>query len=310
MFLLLLLAVILAAVLGANSSANCVGPAIGGGALSFRKGLILTTFFVLLGLALEGPKMMGSVGGGILVQATLPQNIVLISLAAALAATGLATYLRFPISTSQSLALAVIGVAAFSTLPLNTPYLQLLGICWAITPFASAILAILLYHLYNFLSSRTPNHIKLDRMTFALLMVTIAYSGYTIGANTGGFLIALLATAATGPLITIYPAAAFSIGLLFLSRGIIRTVGTKITQLGLTTAMIAQLAAAITLHIFTNFGLPVSQSQAVVGGVVGVGLAYGTNSVNFRKLRSIVFWWAFTPAIAFAIAYALSAAFS
>jgi len=306
MILLLLLAVLLAVVFGANSSANCVGPAIGGGALSFKKGLLITTVFALLGMFLEGPKMLKSVGGGILIQPTIPETFVLIALLAALIATALATYLRFPISTSQSLAFAIVGVAIFSGLTLNTPFLAKLAISWVLTLFVSAVLAIVGYHLYNVFSSHAANHFEVNRITFIILLITIAYSGYTVGANTGGFLISLLATTASGPSITIFPAAAFAIGLIFFSRGIIKTVGSKITELGLTTAMVAQLAAAITLHIFTEFGIPVSQSQAVVGGVIGVGLAYGTKSVNFRKIRSIVSWWVLTPSIALVIAYTLS----
>ena len=304
MLMLLLLAVLLAAVIGANSSANCVGPAIGGGALNFRRGILLTIAFALLGLWLEGPKMLHSVGGGMVLQQTLSMNFVLLALGASLIATALATYLRFPVSTSQSLALAIVGIALFSGIALNGQYLRMLALSWVLTPIAAAAISILGYHLFNIFSSRSKNPLAVNKITMLLLLVTIAYSGYVIGANTGGFLISLLATAATGFQITLYPAIAFGFGLIFLSRGIIHTIGSKITQLGITTAMIAQLAAAITLHIFTEFGIPVSQSQAVVGGVVGVGLAYGTRAVNTRKTLHICLWWVITPIVSLGIAAA------
>ena len=74
--------------------------------------------------------------------------------------------------------------------------------------------------------------------------------------------------------------------------------------------MAAQLAAAVTLHIFTEFGIPVSQSQAVVGGIVGVGLAYGTSTLNIKKLRSISLWWVLTPSLSFLLAYLFTALLS
>lgn len=310
MLLLLLLAVLLAAVIGANSSANCVGPAIGGRVLTYRKGVLLATFFALLGLFLEGPKMLHSVGGGILLQPLLNETFVTITLLAALLSTALATRMRFPISTSHSIALAVIGAALVSGFSLNTPYLSKLFLSWLLTPVISAAIAIAAYRIYDKFSMHSSNKYRMEKLTFTLLLVTIAYTAYALGANTGGFLISLLSTAASGPTITILPAIAFASGLIFLSRGIIKTVGSKITQLGLTTAMAAQLAAAVTLHIFTEFGIPVSQSQAVVGGIVGVGLAYGTSTLNIKKLRSISLWWVLTPSLSFLLAYLFTALLS
>ena len=86
MILLLLLAVVLAAIIGANSSANCVGPAIGGRAVSYWKGIGITTVFAVIGMVLEGPKMANSVGGGILTQVTLPPSFVILALFAAIIA--------------------------------------------------------------------------------------------------------------------------------------------------------------------------------------------------------------------------------
>ena len=60
----------------------------------------------------------------------------------------------------------------------------------------------------------------------------------------------------------------------------------------------AELAAAITVEIFTQVGVPVSTSQAIVGGVVGVGLVKGARTISHRTLVGIGVGWISTPLLA------------
>jgi len=46
------------------------------------------------------------------------------------------------------------------------------------------------------------------------------------------------------------------------------TIGKGIAPLDPFSALVTILAEALTLHLFTQIGVPVSSSQAVVGGVV------------------------------------------
>ena len=47
--------------LGANDSANCVGTAVGGRILSYRRAVAILILFVLIGAVLEGWKNMRTV---------------------------------------------------------------------------------------------------------------------------------------------------------------------------------------------------------------------------------------------------------
>jgi len=60
-------------------------------------------------------------------------------------------------------------------------------------------------------------------------------------------------------------------------------------------ALVTILAEALTLHLFTQIGVPVSSSQAVVGAVVGVGIVGGLRTVNPRMLIKITTGWVMTP---------------
>ena len=88
------------------------------------------------------------------------------------------------------------------------------------------------------------------------------------------------------------------------------TVGKNITPLDYGCALAAQLSAAIGVHLFSMAGIPVSTSQAVVGGGIGVGLTKGVQAVSFRRISTIFVGWVATPlcaAIFAALVYRLIA---
>ena len=62
-----------------------------------------------------------------------------------------------------------------------------------------------------------------------------------------------------------------AIGLLLFGPKLIRTVGSEITELDKTRAFCIAMAAAITVIIASQLGLPVSSTHIAVGGVFGVG---------------------------------------
>jgi PiT family inorganic phosphate transporter len=76
------------------------------------------------------------------------------------------------------------------------------------------------------------------------------------------------------------------------------TVGSKITTLNNTRGFAVDFGAATTVLIASNLGMPVSTTHASVGSIVGVGVARGFGTVNFRILFKIVLYWVLTVPIA------------
>ena len=68
-------------------------------------------------------------------------------------------------------------------------------------------------------------------------------------------------------------------------------------------ALVALLAEAITLHGFTQIGVPVSSSQAIVGALVGVGLVGDVQTVSVKMLGKIGVGWIMTPVSAGVLAF-------
>ena len=79
----------------------------------------------------------------------------------------------------------------------------------------------------------------------------------------------------------------------------------KIIEMDGFSAFISEFSAALTVHFFTQVGVPVSTSQAIVGAVVGVGIIKGTRAVKKRTLVEIGVGWVTTPLAAGLVAYAI-----
>lgn len=300
--LILVLAALMGLISGANTSPNCIGPAVGGRVFSLRYGLILVVVFMLLGIGLEGWKMGETVQGDLTAEA-VPQQIVMLSIVGTIIAAGFAVYKRMPITTTQTILLTLSSLLFLSGISLNSQFMGKIVLCWILTPVLSGILAVIAYHFYRKLEGFVKRPTTMNIIAYYLLLFTSAYTAYTLGANTGGFILSTLAIGSPGYSVHIYILAALGIvfGAFFLGRRIIHTVGSRITTLGLTSAMIVQLCAALIIHIVTQFHIPVSHTQAIVGGIVGIGLAYGTREVSFKKAREIALYWMTTPIIAIAL---------
>jgi len=84
------------------------------------------------------------------------------------------------------------------------------------------------------------------------------------------------------------------VGLATYGYKVMRTIGTKITELTPTRGYCATLAAASTVVIASRTGLPVSTTHIAVGAVIGVGMARGVGAIDLRVVTGIVVSWLVT----------------
>ncbi|MBN2479659.1 MAG: inorganic phosphate transporter [Parachlamydiales bacterium] len=75
---------------------------------------------------------------------------------------------------------------------------------------------------------------------------------------------------------------------------VVETIGHKITVLTPTRGFSAEFAAATTILLASKFGMPISTTHALVGAVLGVGLAKGLSALNLKTLRDVVLSWVVT----------------
>ena len=87
------------------------------------------------------------------------------------------------------------------------------------------------------------------------------------------------------------------IGLATMGYRVMATIGTKITELTPTRGYSAEFAAALTIVLASRLGLPISTTQTLVGGVMGVGLAQGVKALDLSILGRIAASWIVTVPI-------------
>lgn len=281
--------------LGANDSANIFGTGVASGLIRYRTAVVLTAFFVLMGAIVEGEKCITSLG-----KLTFLSHFeaFLAMTSAALTMTVL-TVLGLPASTSQAIVGAIIGIAAYH----GTPDFSALGkfmTCWVLTPIGGIACSLVLYKPLRFLIyKRVRSLIARNRFFLIGILITGSYGAYSLGANnvanvTGVYVVSGLLSPIMG---VIFGGLSIALGVLTYSKKTMMTVGKSIVPLDPFSALIAVLSEAMVLHIFTQIGIPVSSSQAVVGGVLGVGIARDFRTVNFRVVARVVGAWVGTPVI-------------
>ena len=92
------------------------------------------------------------------------------------------------------------------------------------------------------------------------------------------------------------------LGLATMGYRVMRTIGTRITELTPSRGFCAELSAAATVVIASRLGLPVSTTHIIVGAVLGVGLARGIAALDLRVVVGIVTAWLVTLPIGASLA--------
>ena len=317
--------------MGANDAANCVGTSVGSRILSMRRAMFLLAFFVILGAALEGHRVMTTVGRGIVLfeNAALqigdtpftfvPWAAFASILAAAIWVTA-ATYFALPVSCSHSIVGGVMG-AGFALMLLDSPALATAGVAvdftksfqivlsWLLTPLAAMAFAYLTFHIARRCLRRVKSVTLLNTIYSVMVVAVGSYMTYSFGANDVGSVAGAVLAANPGfdtRMLALFAGVAITSGAITYGHKVINTIGKRITALAPATAFAAQLGAALTVHIFIQFGIPVSTSHAVVGGVIGTGLVKGTSAVSRRGIKWIPLIWVLTPLVVVGISFVLT----
>lgn len=292
--------------IGSNDSANAMGTAVGAGILSFRQATLTIAIFTLLGAYLKGYKVMKTVGRGIVPEGYLTMEMALIALLSAGVWVTIATIKGLPVSTTQAIVGGVIGVGLATSAPVNWWTLTKIAVAWVASPVLSGILAIILYKFYSYVISKIKSVSTIEALYKALAILGGSYMAFNFGtnevANASGPIVGagFMAPKTAGVLVAL----SLAVGALTFSYAVMHTVGKKITALGPVSAFAAQFGSAMAVSIANVFGLPVSSSQSIVGGVVGVGLLAG-RGVDRKVIVDIVFGWVATPLTAIGISFVL-----
>ena len=305
LFLLFVTGLFISAILGANNASACFGANVGAGFVRYRTAAVLAALGVFLGVIIEGAKLSRAVYHGVLGEVSMEAMTII--MVTAMIIIGVATIFRLPLSLSESLIGSAVGIGIGSQINVNWRFTLTVFAFWVINPFFSAILSVAICRMLSYATSRVKNILTLNYIYGKVASALSFYVAYVLGANTLGLVSGIYVPFM--PIKEIIPllfGLAAALGIYFLSRGITESVGREIIGLSPVTALVSQLSGAITVHLFTQFGLPVSITQAQVGGILGIGIAKRIVFMNKRKTRNIILGWMLAPLVGAIVSWLLS----
>lgn len=309
--------------IGANDVANAMGTSVGSKALSLLQAVILAAALEFSGAFLAGDAVSETLQKKILPPETLslPPEMFILGMLSALLATGIllqiASYFGLPVSTTHAIVGAVTGfgalVGGMSAVSWST--VGKIALSWVLSPLFSGLAA---YFLFSFAKqfvrrlAAPQGNVTVGQegtekiFTFLQIgsasLVAFAHGANDV-ANAIGPVAAILATLKKGapPLEAAVPTwllalggGGIVLGLATWGWRVIETVGKKITELTPMRGFAAEFGAASVIFLASRWGLPVSTTHALVGALIGVGLAQGTKALNLFVIWEIVISWIVT----------------
>ena len=161
----------------------------------------------------------------------------------------------------------------------------------------------------TFIFARTLKGASLDRSTFLMFswMQVFTASGFAFShgsndiANAIGPFAAILDVLRTGqigseaavPTVAMVTfGVALIVGLWFIGKEVIQTVGHNLTAMHPASGFSAELAAAAVVMLASTLGIPVSSTHILIGAVLGIGLV--NRQTNWSVMKPIALAWVIT----------------
>ncbi|MEM7293184.1 MAG: inorganic phosphate transporter [Pseudomonadota bacterium] len=316
--------------LGANDAANVFGTAVGTRMVSFATAAIVCSVFVVLGAVISGAGAAHTLGklGSI--------NALAGSFMAALAAAATVyamTRAGIPVSTSQAIVGAIVGWNLFSNEVTDLNALVKILLTWVACPVLAGCVAVVLFKAVQWTLNKVKLHLlRLDAYTRIALIGAGAFGAYSLGANNIANVMGVFVsvspftdfnllddfTLTSVQQLFLLGSIAIAVGVFTYSKKVMLTVGNQLMPMSPINAWVVVVAHSVVLFVFASQGLeqmladanlptiplvPVSSSQAVIGGVIGLGLLRGGRSIRWGVLTQITTGWITTPFIAASICF-------
>jgi len=305
------LALALSFLFGWNNGSFLIGNLRGSGALSTGSAVLVSGAGLLIGAFAEGPKMTTSLVGSIAPSTTA--GAVSAMLAAALVLLFLLSVVGRPMSLSMTVVGAFLGATIGAGIAVNLQRTALVIGFWFAAPLSTAILTYAIYTLVRRTVSGLPlatvDWLNRTGATGSAFLVS-----YTLGANNLGLLQSSVIagdSAQTGAVVLSLVAAGLALGAVLgaalLGRGAVAgTIGDRMLALAPQGAMTVFISSAIVVWIGTQFALPISIAQCVLGGMFGATFARRFTVINRKLVYETLLSWLVVPLAAFATALLLA----
>ncbi|WP_448190288.1 anion permease [Azospirillum sp. sgz301742] len=308
---------------GMHDAANSIATVVSTRVLKPQYAVVWAAFFNFIAFLFFGLHVANTIGKGIIDPTIADPQVVLGALGGAIAWNIITWWGGIPSSSSHALIGGLIGGALAKTgtasvLAWEGISKTVAGI--VLSPLLGFIIAQLLMVIVSWLFVKaTP--FTVDRrfrhgQLFSAALYSLGHGGNDAQKTIGIIGILLFSQGYMGSefhipfWVVLICQAAMGLGTLMGGWRIVKTMGSKITDLKPMQGFCAEGAGAITLFLATYMGVPVSTTHTITGGIMGAGAARKTSSVRWGVARGIVWAWIITipaSAVIAAITYWISA---
>jgi len=299
------LAVCLGFLFGWNNGAFLFGNLIGSGTATVRTAFAISVAGLVLGVVFEGQKLYSGLVGSLAPSAT--DAVMLTTFLVVAVFTLSLTLMRLPVSMSMVMVAAFLGSSFSSANPINAGRSAEVVLFWFAAPLATAALTFITYTwLTDFLARfgiLAVDSLNRAGSGFGALLVS-----YALGANNVGLIIGS-AGGAAGPLgyeVVAAVTIAAVVGTAVSTRSSVSgTIGDRMLSLSPQGVITAFAASAALVWVGTQFAIPVSITQCLLGGMLGAAYTKSIAVLNGRLTAETVSVWVVAPVLAFVAGYLL-----
>lgn len=318
-YLLLFSGLTLGLVLGMHDSANAFGTAVATRVVRFRTSILINSVLILLGSLFCSQTIMDNLSRlaldtGIRAYETnsfYPCIIVLCTCVCIL----LMRLFKLPFSLNQALLGAMLGWGCFHrSNDFGAAVLSHLHfpLAWIVTPVVAACLSWLLIRFVKPMISEKMTSIQVYDWTIRIgYLISGALCAFSIGQNSAASIGALFYDPGSHDLfanpwiVSVFGGLSIALGVLLFSRRTTVSMGTSIAKVSQMDCFLLIGAAAIAVLLVGNLtAVPVSTTQALIGGVFGAGLAGNAKRISYKALIEVVISWLSAPILAGLLSFA------
>jgi inorganic phosphate transporter, PiT family len=299
---------------GLHDAANSIATIVSTRVLAPAYAVFWAAFFNFIAFLVFGLSVAGTIGTGIVDAAIIDGRVVFGALTGAIIWNVLTWLIGIPSSSSHALVGGLVGAgtAKAGLGVIVWPGLGKTSAAIVLSPLLGFLLALALVLAVAWLFVRQSPY-AVDR-TFrfwqfvSASLYSLGHGGNDAQKTMGIIAVLLYSQGYLGqtfyvPLWVVLSChAAIALGTLSGGWRIVKTMGSKITRLTPMQGFCAETGGAITLFLATHFGIPVSTTHTITGGIVGVGAARRASAVRWNVASTIVIAWVLTIPVAAAFA--------
>lgn len=293
----LILIIFVCTVVGANNASNVVASLYGSRMMRYEYASVLCALSMLAGAMLEGKKMGESITEGF-VEGPIPTELQLGILLITGSTMLILTLFRFPISATQVMIGALIGGAYALNIPIDNKFTVLAIASWYFSLVLATLVSFIIYKLIIRLIKYSKNLFRMKRVYIIGTMISSLFVAYTTGAGIIGLIGSLSEFYFVAPL-------AAAAGIILFGKRTSRKIGKEMVVMDPPRALTIQFSGAVVTEIFIQLHIPVSVTQAMLGGIIGTSLTKGRFDISIKNLRNLLLSWILMPLLSFTVTFIL-----